>query len=62
VIIGQLLVSVVGFGRLFEIYSSNFLMEHMWALLIVLFGLAFAIDTVFGLIERRVEYFASSRS
>jgi NitT/TauT family transport system permease protein len=62
VIIGQLLVSVVGFGRLFEIYSSNFLMEHMWALLIVLFGLAFAIDTLFGLIERRVEYFASSRS
>jgi NitT/TauT family transport system permease protein len=62
VIIGQLLVSVVGFGRLFEIYSSNFLMEHMWALLIVLFGLAFAIDLVFGLIERKVDYFASSRN
>jgi NitT/TauT family transport system permease protein len=62
VIIGQLLVSVVGFGRLFEIYSSNFLMEHMWALLIVLFGLAFLIDLGFGLIEKRVEYFASSRS
>jgi NitT/TauT family transport system permease protein len=62
VIIGQLLVSVVGFGRLFEIYSSNFLMEHMWALLIVLFSLAFLIDLVFGLIEKRVEYFASSRS
>ena len=62
VIIGQLLVSVVGFGRLFEIYSSNFLMEHMWALLIVLFSLAFLIDLVFGLIEKKVEYFASSRS
>jgi NitT/TauT family transport system permease protein len=37
-------------------------MEHMWALLIVLFGLAFAIDLVFGLIERKVDYFASSRS
>jgi NitT/TauT family transport system permease protein len=62
VIIGQLLVSVVGFGRLFEIYSSNFLMEHMWALLIVLFSLAFLIDMTFGFIEKKVEYFASSRN
>jgi NitT/TauT family transport system permease protein len=62
VIIGQLLVSVVGFGRLFEIYSSNFLMEHMWALLIVLFTMAFLIDLAFGAIERRVDHFAASRS
>ena len=62
VIIGQLLVSVVGFGYLFEIYSSNFLMEHMWALLIVLFTLAFLIDMTFGLIEKKVDYFASSRN
>jgi NitT/TauT family transport system permease protein len=61
VIIGQLLVSVVGFGHLFEIYSSNFLMEHMWALLLVLFALAFVIDAGLGYIERKVEYFASSR-
>ena len=62
VIIGQLLVSVVGFGHLFEIYSSNFLMEHMWALLLVLFALAFVIDEGLGYIERKVEYFASSRN
>jgi len=62
VIIGQLLVSVVGFGHLFEIYSSNFLMEHMWALLLVLFALAFVIDEGLGRIERKVEYFASSRN
>jgi NitT/TauT family transport system permease protein len=62
VIIGQLLVSVVGFGHLFEIYSSNFLMEHMWALLIVLFALAFVIDAGLGYLERRIEYFASSRT
>lgn len=61
VIIGQLLVSVVGFGHLFEIYSSNFLMEHMWALLLVLFALAFAIDEGLGYLERRVEFFASAR-
>lgn len=61
VIIGQLLVSVVGFGHLFELYSSNFLMEHMWALLLVLFALAFAIDSGLGALERRIEYYAASR-
>lgn len=61
VIIGQLLVSVVGFGHLFEIYSSNFLMEHMWALLLVLFALAFAIDAVLSHLESKVEYYAASR-
>jgi NitT/TauT family transport system permease protein len=62
VIIGQLLVSVVGFGHLFEVYASNFLIEHMWALLIVLFALAFVIDEALGYVERKVEYFASSRN
>ena len=31
VIIGQLLISIVGFGALFELYSANFLMSHFWA-------------------------------
>jgi NitT/TauT family transport system permease protein len=62
VIVGQLLISVIGFGHLFEIYSSNFLMEHMWALLLVLFALAFALDTLLGYFERRVEYYAAMRS
>ena len=31
VIIGQLLVSIVGFGALFKLYGSRFLMEHFWA-------------------------------
>ena len=61
VIVGQLLVSVVGFGHLFEIYQSNFLMEHMWALLLVLFALAFAIDGVLAHLEKRVEYYAAAR-
>ena len=30
VIIGQLLISIVGFGALFELYSANFLMAHFW--------------------------------
>ena len=61
VIIGQLLVSVVGFGRLFELYSSNFLMEHMWALLFVLFFFAFLIAEGLGILERKFEYYAAAR-
>ena len=61
VIIGQLLVSIVGFGRLFEIYSSNFLMEHFWALVLTLFAFAFVIAEGLGYLERRVEYYAASR-
>jgi len=61
VIIGQLLVSIVGFGRLFELYSSNFLMEHMWAMLLVLFFFAFLIAEGMGIIERKVAYYAASR-
>ncbi len=61
VIIGQLLVSVVGFGHLFEIYSSNFLMEHMWALLLVLFAFAFVVDGVLSRLEKRIEYYAAAR-
>ena len=61
VIIGQLLVSIVGFGRLFELYSSNFLMEHMWALLMVLFFFAFLIAEGLGMLERKFEYYAAAR-
>ncbi len=57
VVIGQLLVSIVGFGRLFDIYSSRFLMEHFWALLFVLFAFAFAINEVLAWLECRVRLF-----
>ena len=62
VVIGQLLVSIVGFGRLFEIYSSRFLMEHFWALLFVLFAFAFVINEALAWLERRFEYVAASRN
>ena len=61
VIIGQLLVSVIGFGYLFEIYSSNFLMEHMWALLLVLFFFAYLLDAGMGELERRIDYYSAAR-
>lgn len=61
VIIGQLLISIVGFGALFELYSANFLMSHFWAVLIVLFAMAFTVSELLGALERRVSYYASSR-
>jgi NitT/TauT family transport system permease protein len=61
VIIGQLIVSVIGFGYLFEIYSSNFPMEHMWALLLVLFAFASLVDAGMGELERRIDYYSAAR-
>jgi NitT/TauT family transport system permease protein len=61
VIIGQLLISVVGFGALFELYSANFLMAHFWAVLIVLFAMAFTISEILAYLERRVSYYAAKR-
>lgn len=61
VIIGQLLISLVGFGALFELYSNNFLMSHFWAVLLVLFALAFTISEGLAYLERRVAYYAAKR-
>ena len=61
VIIGQLLISIVGFGALFELYSANFLMSHFWAVLIVLFAMAFTISEILAHLERRVAYYAAKR-
>ncbi len=61
VVIGQLLVSIVGLGELFELYSRNFLMERFWALTILLFGFAVLLSEAIELLERRVEYYAGAR-
>ena len=61
VIIGQLLISIVGFGALFELYSANFLMSHFWAVLVVLFALAFTVSEALAALERRVSYYAAKR-
>lgn len=61
VVIGQLLVAIIGVGELFELYSQNFLMEEFWALVIIVFAFAFAVSEAIALLERRVEYYASTR-
>ena len=61
VIIGQLLISIVGFGALFELYSSQFLMSHFWGVLLVLFAMSFTISEYLAYLENKVRYYASKR-
>jgi NitT/TauT family transport system permease protein len=61
VVIGQLLVSIIGYGELFELYSRSFLMEEFWALTIVLFAFALLVAHLVGLLEKRIEYYAGVR-
>jgi NitT/TauT family transport system permease protein len=61
VVIGQLLVSIIGVGELFELYSKHFLMEEFWALVIVVFAFALVISEAIAYLERRVDYYAGAR-
>ena len=61
VVIGQLLIAIIGVGELFELYSQHFLMEEFWALVIIVFTFAFVLSEAVAFLERRVEYYASTR-
>lgn len=62
VVIGQLLVSIIGVGALFTLYQNNFLMEHFWALTLILFALALGVAEIIARIEARIDYYAGVRS
>jgi NitT/TauT family transport system permease protein len=62
VVIGQLLVSIIGVGALFSIYSQNFLMAHFWALILILFAFALTLAHLVGRLEARIEYYAGARA
>lgn len=62
VVIGQLLVSIIGVGALFTLYSNNFLMAHFWALILILFAFALLLAEAVGRLEARVEYYAGARA
>ena len=62
VVIGQLLISIIGYGALFELYSRNFLMEEFWALTILLFAFAIVLSEAIAALERRVEFYAGVRN
>ncbi|MFZ3584912.1 ABC transporter permease [Loktanella sp. DJP18] len=61
VVIGQLLVSIIGVGALFNLYSQNFLMAHFWALILILFAFALSLAALIGHFEAKVEYYAGAR-
>jgi len=61
VVVGQLLIAIVGLGELFELYSRNFLMDHFWALIILIFIFAYAISELINRLEQRLEYYAGQR-
>ena len=61
VVIGQLLIAIMGIGELFELYSSNFLFEEFWALLLMVFAFAFATAEAVGYVEKRIDYYARAR-
>ena len=61
IVIGQLLVSVVAFGRLFRTFSDNFQFEEFWALTLILFVFALGFSSAVGWLEHKVEYYAGSR-
>ena len=61
VVIGQLLVAIVGYGALFEIYSRNFLMAQFWALTILLFAFAMIVSEAVAFLEKRIEFYAGFR-
>ncbi len=61
VVIGQLLVSIVGYGALFETFSRNFRMAQFWALAIILFAFALLVAELIERAERKVDYYAGVR-
>jgi NitT/TauT family transport system permease protein len=61
VVIGQLLVSIIGYGELFELYSRSFDMENFWALTIILFAAAMLMSAAVEHVEKKVDYYAGVR-
>jgi NitT/TauT family transport system permease protein len=61
VVIGQLLVAIIGYGELFELYSRSFDMENFWALTIIPFAVAMLMSAAIEHIEKKVDYYAGVR-
>lgn len=61
VVIGQILVSIIGYGELFELYSRSFDMERFWALTMLLFAAAMLLSAGVEYFEKRIEYYAGAR-
>ena len=62
VVIGQLLVSIIGYSALLELYSRSFSIEEFWALTVLLFAFAIFISEGVAALKRRVKYCVGVRS
>jgi NitT/TauT family transport system permease protein len=62
VVVGQLLVSIIGYGELFELYSRNFEMSYFWALTLILFAAAMLLSGIVEFFEHRVQNYAGVRT
>ena len=62
VVIGQLLVSIIGYGELFELYSRGFVMEQFWALTIILFAVAMLLSGARRSPSSKIEYLRRSET
>ena len=61
VVIGQILVSIIVYGELFEFFSRSFEMESFWALTLILFAAAMLLSALIETFEKRIEYYAGAR-
>ncbi len=61
VVIGQLIAALLGFGEIFDFYMKNFLIEHFWALVLIIFAIAYVLSESVALLERRIEFYAGQR-
>ena len=61
VVVGQLLVSIIGYGELFELYSRGFEMPHFWALTLILFAAAMLLSGAVEFFERKIQFYAGAR-
>ena len=61
VIIGQIVVSLLGFGAMFEDLLQSFSLLHFWALVVIVFLLSTLLVGLVAVLERRVEFYASQR-
>lgn len=61
VIVGQILIAILGLGKLFLTYSQYFLMARFFSLLIFVLAFAWGLAELVGYFEQKVEHFAKSR-
>ena len=60
-VIGQMMLSTLGLGKLFVTYSRSFLMARFFAVLVIVLLFAWSLSELVGRLEKRVEHFARCR-